>query len=255
MTCKHTRVFHVSSLALPLITAGIVALACLLSCIKVENPYTIAEAGITIENGSLLDGDTVEVGQKYGIILGLELKEFIDRVTLDAQGNDSTLWSDTSVLMKDVWKNTLTFYIRYHTHGQKQVRIEAYDTEGKIQRMMLNLLAVTYSDTTPPLIRIVSNPLSYSISSNNDTIISINDSLPLQLKIVDAQSRLNVNSFTVNDSAFDKIEVIDTNEVFAYQSFDLSGAGSPLQINITARDTAGNTGSETYWLRKAKGLR
>lgn len=230
--------------------AALFCLSSLLSCIKLENPYTIAESGITFEHGSMVDGDTMQVDEIKAIILDLELKEFLDKITVSAQG--SNLWEDTSVNIGDVDGNKLTFYIRYSSNGQKQVRIETHLNNGRMEVDNLTLTLITYTDTIPPGVRVISKPGEYSVSSNSDTIISITDSIYLQLKIVETYSALNYNSFTINGGAFDKIEQITTQQAFLYKSIKLSGGNSAQEIVVTAKDSGDNICTKSYWIRKQK---
>lgn len=237
-----------------ILTAVLFSFTCLLSCIKLENPYTISEAGITIENGSISNNDTLLVNNKYEIVLGVELREFLDKMVLKSPDNDPNLWVDTSVYMNDIESSIITFYVRYSTSGQKEVRIECHYEDGRMKVISIYLQLMNYSDTLPPLVRIVSQPVFYSVSSNGDTIISNNDSLPLQLKIIDANSRLNTNSITINNGAFDLIETLDTLSVYAYKSFSLAGISTSQQIDISAKDIHANKCLQLYWIRKKQEL-
>ncbi len=234
-----------------ILVLGVLCIPFLISCIKTINPYTISEANIVLAETSMIqNGSTFLAGSNLSLTLYIELKDFLDKVILSAPGNDSVLWVDTSIAMNSLTGSILSFKLRYHTSGQKQIRFDTYYKDGRMKVTTISLSLTNYSDTIPPLARIVERAVYYTISNTRDTIYSINDSLPLQLLITDANSKLDFASLTIDNAAFDEVDIRDTSKVYVYKSFDMATVSSPKQIEISAKDIHGNTCNEIYWIRK-----
>jgi hypothetical protein len=218
------------------------------SCIKSLNPYTISEAGILISDSSMVHtGDTLQVNATYALELEVELKDFIYSVTVEALGN--TLWPTKNVVLGDIGGSKLTFYLKYDSSGDKRIIVKAHYIDARTKETILLVHLVTYTDNTPPLIRIDS--LNYELSSNRDTIISDVDSLWLKVRITDANSRLDSNALSIENESFDSLEFLGTNSAIGYKHFDLKGiTTNPFQIEISANDIHGNNRIEAYWIRR-----
>jgi len=215
------------------------------------NPYTMSEAGILLSDSSMVhNGDTLQVNDKLALKLEIELKSFIFSVTVDAPEN--VLWTSNSMILSEIPGSQLTLYLNYNSSGEKQITIKAHYIDERIQETALRIHLVSFTDITPPLIRVDS--LNYEISSNRDTIISNMDSLWLKVRIVDADSRLDFNTLRIENESFDSVEILDTNYVTAYKHFNLQGITNPFQIEISAKDIHGNNQIEQYWIRRKQQL-
>ncbi len=109
----------------------IFALLVMQSCINIENPYTdISNAKIVIEDKSQIkDGVNIEKGKTYTLVLGIEIRELIEKFQLNALENE--LWTDSTIHIKDLKKNPISFNVRYRSTGQKRIALLTYFTDGK----------------------------------------------------------------------------------------------------------------------------
>lgn len=129
-----------------------------LSCINSINPYTNkAESKVTLCKESVQNGDTVSVNITYQLIVGVQLKEFINyfRIIMDENAG----WTDTTVKIETLVSNPINFDVQFTKTGIYRFSIHtAYHDQTTSQDNY-----IVYVDSTAYKEMVRNHPGNYTV--------------------------------------------------------------------------------------------